>query len=481
MATPALPTKRIGLAYWMQEVLHAMDKVAENFDADAVHDLRTALRRCRSIADGMMVFDANPAWKKMKKAGKQLFQSLGELRDTHVLKDWIERLAPENDPAAAAMKTFLAGREVELRVTAAAALYQFDCSKWAEWARLLPGRVVRIPLESAALGHLALERWQQARDLHRRALRNRTNVAFHDLRIGIKRFRYTAENFLPTLHELWADDLKEVQDALGDIHDLDVLWETTAKMKVFPDPESREAWRSRVQDERKRHLEKYRHKMVGEGSLWEIWRAALPGDDQARTLGLQRLEIWASFLDPNVSHSRHVAELSMQFFDGLADQIPPGKRESHRSVLRAAALMHDVGYAKANRGHHKVSARMIGKIAAPPGWTADEIHTVSMVARYHRGALPSEKQESFGALPASTQSLVKLLAGILRLACACDREPDARIQRVEVESWAPVLTVRAEGYAAATPLAEHLAAARHLLEIAYQRPVFILPAVSYTA
>src|SRR5215470_836408 len=116
MATPALTPERIGLAYWMQEVLHQVDKVAEAFGADAVHDLRTALRRSRSIADGMMVFDADPAWKKMKKAGKQLFQSLGELRDMHVLKDWIERLTPENDPAATAIIAFLASREGELRI-----------------------------------------------------------------------------------------------------------------------------------------------------------------------------------------------------------------------------------------------------------------------------------------------------------------------------------------------------------------------------
>src|SRR5215471_14114893 len=110
MATPALTPKRVGLAYWMQEVLHQVDKVAEAFGADAVHDLRTALRRSRSIADGMMVFDADPAWKKMKKAGRRLFRSLGELRDTHVLKDWIKRLAPENDPAARAVQSFLARR-----------------------------------------------------------------------------------------------------------------------------------------------------------------------------------------------------------------------------------------------------------------------------------------------------------------------------------------------------------------------------------
>ena len=481
MATLAISPKRIGLAHWMDQVLLQAEKATETFDADAVHDLRTALRRCRSIADGMMAFDADPAWKKMKKAGKQLFQSLGELRDAHVLKNWVQRFAPENDPAGAMMSTFLARRENEFRITAAAAVQQFDRAKWSEWARRLPSRAMRTPLDSPVFAHLALERWHQARELHRRALRNRTNVAFHDLRIGIKRFRYTVENFLPTLHELWADDLKDVQDALGDVHDLDVLWRTILGIQAFPDVASRETWRSRVREQRARQVERYRSKMVGEGSLWNTWRAALPSDDRLRELGSQRLKIWASLLDPNVSHSRHVAELALQIFDGLPDEIPPGRRQSHRYVLHAAALMHDVGCAKVNRGHHKISARMIRKIAPPMGWTIEEIHTISMIARYHRGALPSERQKRFRALPASKQASVKLLAGILRFACACDLERDARIRHIEIETSAPVLTVRAQGYAAATPLAEHLAAARHLLEVAYQRPVFILPDESRVA
>jgi hypothetical protein len=38
-----------------------------------------------------------------------------------------------------------------------------------------------------------------------------------------------------------------------------------------------------------------------------------------------------------------------------------------------------------------------------------------------------------------------------------------------------VFMVRAEGYTESTPLAEHLAAARHLLELTYGRPVFVMP------
>jgi hypothetical protein len=67
------------------------------------------------------------------------------------------------------------------------------------------------------------------------------------------------------------------------------------------------------------------------------------------------------------------------------------------------------------------------------------------------------------------------MAGILRLACACDRQHDNQIRRMHVESSNPVLTVRAEGYAETTALAEHLAAARHLLEMACRRPVLVLP------
>lgn len=466
MATLAVQPKRIGLAYWMQEVLHLVEKVSDGLTPDPVHDLRTALRRCRSLADGVTVFDSDPAWKKMKKAGRNLFHSLGGLRDTHVLREWIEKLAPEDDPPARTFRDFLDRREQELKGVVPVALQQFDRDKWTFWAHQLPARAARIPVNHAVFTHLALERWNEARILHRRALRNRTNVAFHDLRIGIKRFRYTIENFLPSLHALWCDDLKEMQDSLGDVHDLDVLWHTALSINTFSDPASRDWWRSRVQEARRECLERYRARMVGPGSLWAVWRARLPQPEQLRTLGLKRLEIWASFLDPNVRHSKHASELALQLFDGLHDCIPVTNRESCGHILAAAALMHDVGYAQTKRGHHKASGRLVRKISPPLGWTADELRMVSLVARYHRGALPNETQKTFSALPKSKQWIVQFLSGILRFACACDKEQNTRIRRVDVESSTPVLKVRAEGYVEATPLAEHLAGARYLLELA---------------
>jgi CHAD domain-containing protein len=481
MATSSAEPTKIGFGPWMHQVLELADKVADGFKSDPVHDLRTALRRCRSMAEGAMVFDADPAWKKMSKAGKQLFKSLGALRDTQVLTEWIEKLAPPGDTAAQTLQAFLQSREEELKETAATALEQFDRHRWSNWSTELPLQLAKIPADSPLLGHLALERWQEARVLHRRALRNRTNVAWHELRIGIKHFRYTVENFLPALHEFWGGDLKEMQDALGDVHDLDVLWATARGVRAFPDHASRETWRSRIQERRSACLEQYRGKMVGRSSLWATWRAALPKEEQLRRLGRQRLELWASFLDPDLGHARHVTHLSLQILDGMPSIAPKYGQKKYRYILEAAALMHDVGRFKTNKGHHKESARLIRKIQVPLGWSGDEIATAALVARYHRGALPNEVQQRFARLSKSKRWLVQFLGGILRLACACDTEHNAQIRKLDVESTDSVLTLRAEGYEAESPIAEHLAAARYLLELASHRPVFIAPSHSHVA
>src|SRR5271154_4395134 len=96
IARPKTAPQKHGLAFWMQRVLEECDRAAVGFAADPVHDLRVCLRRCRSMADGLMTIDPDPAWKQMKKSGRQLFRSLGELRDIQVMEEWARRLVPED-------------------------------------------------------------------------------------------------------------------------------------------------------------------------------------------------------------------------------------------------------------------------------------------------------------------------------------------------------------------------------------------------
>jgi CHAD domain-containing protein len=477
-AIPASKAHRqqAGLAFWMRRALEECDHASVEFAADPVHDLRVALRRCRSMADGLMAMDPDPAWKQMKKAGKRLFGCLGELRDVQVMREWVERLGAVDDPVSVRLLQFLSSREGQLKLEAAQALRHFDRKQWRRWGVVLPRQAKKIRVGGAIFKHLALERWMQAYALHRRAIRNRSQVAFHNLRIGIKRFRYIVENFLPEQHAAWSNDLKRLQDLLGEVHDLDVLWATALQIKAFPDPESRTHWHAKVIEERTQRLQDYRARMVGEKSLWQRWRAELPSGTQIESAALSRLKLWGSLLDPDIKHANHVAELALQLYDGLpARGISDGEWKQQRTILQVAALLHDVGRSRKQANHHKTTFRLMTQLPPPLGWTAEAMQMAAAVARYHRGALPQAGQKTLAAFTPLQRTTVLRLAGILRLANAMDIKRDGRIQRVHVHNTEGSLLVTAEGYLPRGRMAEDIAAGRHLLETVYRRPILIKP------
>jgi CHAD domain-containing protein len=503
-----------GLRYWMLRVLEECEHVSTDFGADPVHDLRVCLRRCRSLADGLMALDPDPNWKAMKKAGKRLFQRLGALRDVQVMMEWVERLGPvhthvdagdspalppsqlnpefiptspyaqiSGDRAAQALLKILSAREQEQKLEAHAALEEFDRKQWRQWSRSLPARAARIRLGSALFKHLALERWAQARELHNRASRNRSQAAFHALRIGIKRFRYIVENFLPVEHKAWSDDLKAMQDLLGEVHDLDVLWSTAVSCHIFPDATSRKRWHERIVEERTKRIDRYRAKMIGEDPLWQVWRAALPQGKQIQALSTRRMKLWANSLDPDFPHSERVASLALQLYDGLlaTGWQPSVDSISARASLLAAALLHDVGKSKGEKGHHKTSFDMIRAHGDPLGWKPADLQRAAIVARFHRGALPTRKHKTLRDLLPDEQKATTQLAAVLRLANALDAGHDGHIRQIQIESGEirtkgnEALIIAAEGYSPLGPSAQTIAAERHLLEIVLRCPVVIKP------
>lgn len=458
----------------MERVLVECERAGAGFEADPVHDLRVALRRCRSLADGLMAMDPNPAWGEMKKAGKKLFQSLGGLRDMHVMQEWIEKLGEKDDPVMIKLLNHVHAREAECKQQAWKELNQFDSKRWRQWSRALPRRATRVRPGSAVYLHLALEKWVGGYELHKRALRTRSQVALHELRIGIKRFRYTVENFLPEQHERWGGDLKELQDLLGEVHDLDVLWATAMEIMAFPDVESRNRWREKLNEERGRRVARYRELMVGRASLWRRWREELPAGEQLRAAALNRLRVWAGYLDPNFGHAQRVAQLSLQLYDGLGrlGLLGPVQEQEWRDVLNAAAFMHDVGKAKGSEDHQKRSLRMIRGLARPLGWSARELELAAVVARYHRGALPRLRARAMQRLELPDRRVAVQLAGVLRLANALDTH-NGHAPRLAVQLKDRALLVESAGYSPLDRSAESVAAARHLLETVLRRPVMV--------
>jgi CHAD domain-containing protein len=388
------------------------------------------------MADGLMAIDPDPVWKQMKKAGRNLFRSLGELRDVQVMMEWIQKLGPPEDPETQALLTLLRGREQQHKITAAEAIRAFDVRQWRKWSRELPRRAARVKPGSLVFKHLALERWIAAHDLHRRAMRTGSQTVLHQLRIGIKRFRYIVENFLPQQHEAWSSDLKNLQDLLGDVHDLDVLWDTAMEVNAFGSPESRARWEAIVHEARIKRADRYRERMVGPESLWPVWRAELPQGKQIEVAAMTRLRLWSSYLDPVTAHSRRVAELARRLFDGLAraNLVPVSPNQDLRSVLQVASLMHKVGMAKRDRGHHKASYRLIRRMTPPLGWSSSQLQLAAATARFHRGGLPTLRHKVLREFALDQKKIALHLAGVLRLAHALSGASEGGVQRVSVET-----------------------------------------------
>src|SRR5712664_2891312 len=162
------------LSFWMDRVIKELENVSSSpdADADAVHDLRVAIRRCRSVAAVMEEVDPDPAWPAMRKVARTLFRGLGALRDAQVMDVWVKKLAPETDPVRTYLQVSFESNEPKLQENALRVAAKFDQKSWKRLERTLRQRSRLVPIGSLAAECRALERYERARELHAKALRS---------------------------------------------------------------------------------------------------------------------------------------------------------------------------------------------------------------------------------------------------------------------------------------------------------------------
>jgi exopolyphosphatase/guanosine-5'-triphosphate,3'-diphosphate pyrophosphatase len=130
------------------------------------------------------------------------------------------------------------------------------------------------------------------------------------------------------------------------------------------------------------------------------------------------------------AHGELVAQLAMQLFDVLHAEHRLGERD--RLLLRAAALLHDIGDYVRYDGHHKHSYYLITH-SDIMGLTPDERAIVANVARYHRKSAPDPSHPNFRDLDKDARAKVRGLAAILRIADALDREHLGKVKALHAE------------------------------------------------
>src|SRR5260221_2131600 len=260
----------------MKRMLELLNDLRSNPTADIVHDLRVAIRRCRSVAAAIEEIDPHPDWAEMRESARKLFRSMGALRDAQVTAEWLKELQPQDDPLKCGLLQSLASAEQQALKKAIQQASRFDVKRWRELEPALNSRLNRVPVDSDAAKCLALERLQEAKELHRRAMRTESAGPWHALRIGVKRFRYTVEALLPTMHAEWSESLKRVQDALGNIHDLDVLAESVKSAESEIEGAGDSGWQQRIAAVRQGNLLTYRQLALGTTSIWQTWMNGFP-------------------------------------------------------------------------------------------------------------------------------------------------------------------------------------------------------------
>lgn len=175
--------------HWAKRAIAELNKASPGLQVDPVHDLRVAIRRCRSMAEGLRTIDPAPGWKQFRGLAKPLFSALGELRDTQVLQEWLSSLTSDDDQVRASLAATLSARESEQKRAARDALKDFNTKRWMKLADELDQHARKLPPGRRIFQHLALERWTEAYELHQTAMRTQRDTDLHQLRIGIKRFR----------------------------------------------------------------------------------------------------------------------------------------------------------------------------------------------------------------------------------------------------------------------------------------------------
>src|SRR6266852_5652918 len=429
-ALPVAPAEHRGLTHWMSRVLRELDNLRNSPDKDAVHDLRVAIRRCRSVAAVMREVDPDPAWHELRRLPKKLFRKLGELRDTQIMDEWVAEHGAENDKLRVALHNFFQEKEPKLLQEALRLAGKFDEKSWQRLERKLRKRIRLVPAGSLAAQCLAVERLNEAKELHAKALRADKPATWHGLRIGLKKFRYTVESLLPQQYELRSANLKQLQDILGEVHDLDVL-------RVI-----------------------LKHKATGEAAA------------------SARLRATARAADAHPLRAAHISRLSVALFDALgrARTAPVFDDADMRRVLRAAARLCGISLKGGGKPPIKAARRFLLERPAPPSWTHKEWELLAWAVRYHRGTEPKTANNGFAALHEDQQANVRALAGVIRLARGLRKCNIERTSGFRVEKTAAAVLLHVPGLVDSAENAARLASAKHLLDTYLGKPLIVKPA-----
>lgn len=202
----------------------AIPRVVGDADEEAIHDLRVAIRRLRT-----MLKMARPLFGRwhadvVRKAFADVMRATGELRDEEVLEETLEGII--DHPTFAKWLKSRAAREKKLRRAVVIRIERGELDR----ARLMLKALLVFPFDpgrNAELAKFARKTVERARRVVEkgRDVPPEDMQGLHDLRIAYKELRYSIEllaDALPLDSRAMLEPAAVFQKRLGEIHDVDV-------------------------------------------------------------------------------------------------------------------------------------------------------------------------------------------------------------------------------------------------------------------
>lgn len=209
--------------------------ILESMAPEGPHQMRVAVRRLRAALGMFRAFSDTELINRVRQEGKWLARSLGAAREWDVyiadLHDPVEAQLGADIPALKELRALAQGRQEAGYIDARAAVassrftsFQLDLGLLIETLRSSTGQDAFDHLarsEEFAIPKLE-KRYRKVRKMGRTALKGNT-VAKHELRLEMKKMRYTSEFFTslfePGKAKMFSKSAARLQDLLGYAND----------------------------------------------------------------------------------------------------------------------------------------------------------------------------------------------------------------------------------------------------------------------
>lgn len=163
-----------------------------------------------------------------------------------------------------------------------------------------------------------------------------------------------------------------------------------------------------------------------DGLLKELATRGAWNEDFSQQVIRSALELGRKF-GVNEPHARHVAKICQILFQGLRDEHQLEPR--YELLLRAAALLHEIGLYVSTSGYHKHTMYLILN-SELFGLSKTDETLVALTARYHRRTSPKPTHTVYTNLNRDQRIAVAKMAAMLRVADALDAAHSQRLHEL---------------------------------------------------